>query len=219
MKAVVATPPDGDTAFRAGDVVRVDIALATTREVRVNAVQISLDFPVGDLVLVVGPSDVTPVPVTPANQSVAPVLRYASGTFGPNATVLWHQYLESGAGDARVGHIDLDIGTALPPSGPTLPVTLTPGTDVVVATAYLRVVRNVDASVTRQITVRDSTGAGVRFGTVAIVGGTTTGLNALGPVSHGSIAIARTVAKLAFVPATPVVGRRAASATSCQSPS
>jgi len=95
MKAVVADPPEGDDAFRAGDVVRVDIALATTREVRVNAVQISLDFPVGDLRLVRGPSDATLVPASNPSVPVAPVppLAVASGAFGVAPTVLWHQYL------------------------------------------------------------------------------------------------------------------------------
>ncbi|MBU6289897.1 MAG: hypothetical protein KGS10_17205, partial [Chloroflexi bacterium] len=208
MKAVVAAPPDGDDAFRAGDIVRVDIALATTREVRVNAVQISLDFPVGDLRLVRGPSDATLVPASNPSVPVAPVppLAVASGAFGVAPTVLWHQYLESIAGDTTTGQIDLDIGTNLPTSGPTSPITLAPGTDTVIATAYLRVVRNVSGSISRQVTVRDSAAAGVRFSSVAIVGGTTTGLNALGPVASGAINLARMVARLSLVPATPVAG-------------
>jgi hypothetical protein len=208
MKAVVADPPEGDDAFRAGDVVRVDIALATTREVRVNAVQISLDFPVGDLRLVRGPSDATLVPASNPSVPVAPVppLAVASGAFGVAPTVLWHQYLESTAGDTTTGQVDLDIGTNLPASGPTSPITLAPGTDTVIATAYLRVVRNVTGSISRQVTVRDSAAAGVRFSSVAIVGGTTTGLNALGPVASGAIKLARMVARLSLVPATPVAG-------------
>ena len=206
MKAVVATPPDGDTVFRAGDVVRVDIALATVREVRVNAVQISLDFPIGDLRLVVGPSDQTAIPITPPTQPVAPVLSLASGTFGLDAAVLWHQYIESGSGDSLMGHIDLDIGPALPEVGSITPAVVVPGADTIIATAYFRVARNVAGPVARTITVRDSTGAGVRFGTVVLDGVASSGLNALGPVSSGVVALGATTARFSLVPAAPAAG-------------
>jgi hypothetical protein len=208
MKAVVATPPDGDIAFRAGDVVRVDIALATTREIRVNAVQISLDIPVGDVRLVRSPTNTALVPVTDPNIAVAtvPPLAVAPGAFGVTPTVLWHQYIESTVAGVTTGQVDLDIGTNLPESGPTTPITLTPGTDTVIATAYLRVVRNVTGPRTLAVTVRDSAAPGARLSSVAMVGGTTTGLNALGPVMHGTIAIDRTIAQLTLVPATPSAG-------------
>lgn len=60
MKLVATNLSAATSTYRVGDVVRFDIALATTRAVDINAIQAYLDFPVAELLLVTGPTNLTP---------------------------------------------------------------------------------------------------------------------------------------------------------------
>ena len=207
MRAVAPAPPPGDDAYRIGDVIRVDVTLASTRTLVVNAVQVALDFPAADLELVTGADGLVPVPVTPDGTEVAPVVSVASGTFGRDATVLRNRLAIVGTGDAATGQVGLDIGAFLPPSGAATPATVAPGDGAIIGTIFLRVRRNPTGQVAHAVTLRDSAATGERRGIVSDASSAmAAGRNVLGPVANATVPVRETVANLALVPAAPAAG-------------
>ena len=208
MKLVATNLSAATTTFRIGDTVRFDIALATIRNVEINAIQAYLDFPVADLLLVAGPTNLTPRPVSSAVLADDRIVAVASGAFTLNASVLKNSYTQSGNAPNVVGHINFDAGVALPSSGTASTIPLAPGTDTVIGSVHLRIRNNPVSPPTANHTVslKDSASPDGRYGVVSVVGGTTTGTNILGPVSGTTVAVEQTIATLTANPATPVAG-------------
>ena len=208
MKLVATNLSAATSTYRIGDIVQFDISLATIRAVDINAIQAYLDFPVAELLLVTGPTNLTPRPVSSTVLTDDGIVAVASGAFGLSATVLKNSYTQTGTAPNIVGQINFDAGTALPSSGPTTNISLVPGTDTVIGSVFLRIRNNpVDPSTaSHTISLKDSAASGGRYGIVSLVNGATTGTNILGPVSGTTVAVAQTIANVTAIPATPVVG-------------
>ena len=208
MKLVATNLSAATSTYRVGDTVQFDIALATIRPVSMNAIQAYLDFPVSDLQLVTGPTNLTPRPVSSTVLADDGIVAVASGAFGLNATVLKNSYTQTGTAPNIVGQINFDAGTALPSSGPTTNISLVPGTDTVIGSVFLRIRNNPvnPSTASHTVSLKDSAASGGRYGIVSTVNGTSTGTNILGPVSGTTVAVAQTIANVTAIPATPVVG-------------
>ena len=208
MKLVATNLSAATSTYRVGDTVQFDISLATIRPVDINAIQAYLDFPVAELLLVTGPTNLTPRPVSSTVLADDGIVAVASGAFGLNATVLKNSYTQTGTAPNIVGQINFDAGTALPSSGPTTNISLVPGTDTVIGSVFLRIRNNPvsPSTASHTVSLKDSAASGGRYGIVSTVNGTSTGTNILGPVSGTTVAVAQTIANVTAIPATPVVG-------------
>ena len=208
MKLVATNLSAATSTYRVGDTVQFDISLATIRAVDINAIQAYLDFPVAELLLVNGPTNLTPRPVSSTVLTDDGIVAVASGAFGLSATVLKNSYTQTGTAPNIVGQINFDAGTALPSSGPTTNIRLVPETDTVIGSVFLRIRNNPvnPSTASHTISLKDSAASGGRYGIVSLVNGATTGTNILGPVSGTTVAVAQTIANVTAIPATPVVG-------------
>jgi hypothetical protein len=196
------------TSVRVGDVVRIDVTLATIKPVQFNAVQVAMEFDAAELVPVSDATGRVEIAPTTANENRNGALFHvASETFGPNATILLNTYTIVGTGSAS-GHVRLDAGIELPISGSeALPVTLSPGGQTVIGSLYVRVRNNpVSGSAHLGITLRDPAADDGRFSAVAMVDADDGGFNVLGPVASTAVTVERTQIAARLVVASPTMG-------------